>query len=308
MSRVVIATAGYEQEIQLWEAKKEKPIRSMKFDASQVNCLALSMDKLKLAAGGNQVVRLYETSTNNTKPIAEFKGHKSNVTSVGFRKDGRWLFSASEDGSIKIWDHRTANAQLQYQGKAAINCAVLHPNQAQIFAADQAGNVIVWDLIADKCIAQCRPVADDVSMRSVSISPNGSLLAACNTTGHCFLWKMDSPQTCTRLGEFTVKRLHETYILKCVISPDGKTLATASADRTVKIWSLPELTLDRVLGDHKKWVHDICFCADSTFLLSASSDGKARLWDLATGHKIKQYDGRHQKAIVAVALNDSDMD
>ena len=97
------------------------------------------------------------------------------------------------------------------------------------------------------------------------------------------------------------------YILKCLLSPDVRQLATTSADRTVKLWSLDGFGLDRTLTGHGRWVWDAVFSVDGAYLVTASSDGTARLWDLASGDAIRVYSGHH-KAVVACALNDSAID
>ena len=51
-------------------------------------------------------MRLYEVNGTNPSPLINFEGHTANVTTVGFQKNGKWLYSGSEDGSIKIWDLR----------------------------------------------------------------------------------------------------------------------------------------------------------------------------------------------------------
>lgn len=38
--------------------------------------------------------------------VTSYDGHTSNVTAVGFQKDGKWMYTGSEDGTIKIWDLR----------------------------------------------------------------------------------------------------------------------------------------------------------------------------------------------------------
>lgn len=117
-------------------------------------------------------------------------------------------------------------------------------------------------------------------------------------------------------------------------------LATCSADTTIKVWSLAALdsatdstsssnglssnitsmgwgppspspssqhinpTLEKTLYGHQRWVWDLAFSADSAYLVSASSDHSARLWDVASGQTVRQYAG-HSKPCVAVALNDS---
>ncbi len=59
-----------------------------------------------------------------------------------------------------------------------------------------------------------------------------------------------------------------------------------------------------VLAGHQKWVWDCVFSVDAAYLVTASSDCSARLWDLSTGDAIRMYSGHH-KAAVCCALNDS---
>lgn len=102
-------------------------------------------------------------------------------------------------------------------------------------------------------------------------------------------------------------KAHSGYILKCLISPDVRKLATTSSDKTVKVWSLDTFKCERVLTGHMKWVWDAVFSVDAAYLVTASSDQTARLWDVATGRDIRVYTG-HSKAVVCCALNDNAMD
>jgi G protein beta subunit-like protein len=47
-------------------------------------------------------MRLFEVNTNNNNPVTSFDGHKNNVTAAGFQKDGKWMFTGSEDGTVKV--------------------------------------------------------------------------------------------------------------------------------------------------------------------------------------------------------------
>ena len=83
-------------------------------------------------------------------------------------------------------------------------------------------------------------------------------------------------------------------------------LATTSADSTVKIWSTSRysFSLSKTLLGHQRWVWDAAFSADSAYLVTASSDHVARLWELSSGETVRSYNG-HNKAVVCCALNDS---
>jgi WD40 repeat protein len=171
---------------------------------------------------------------------------------------------------------------------------------------------------------------------SVSMSPDGQFVCAANHRGQVFIYKLikvDGPvppkntngdydvdsdddseenggvSQVTKLQFVTHFEAHTTYILKIQISPDCSQLATCSADSTVKLWDLNNISpgssvhLIRSLSAHKKWVWDCCFSSDSAYLVTCSSDMTAKLWDVARGDCIKEYKG-HQKAVVAIALND----
>jgi target of rapamycin complex subunit LST8 len=102
------------------------------------------------------------------KPILSFEGHSNNVTTVGFQKDFKWLFSSSEDGTVRIWDPRSKTATRSYECGSPVNSVVLSPNQAELISGDQNGVIKVWDLDADKFREEHAPLPE-VPVRSLSI-------------------------------------------------------------------------------------------------------------------------------------------
>mmetsp|Transcript_16996 Transcript_16996/g.43934 ORF Transcript_16996/g.43934 Transcript_16996/m.43934 type:complete len:337 (+) Transcript_16996:192-1202(+) len=301
---VFIVTAGYDHTIRFWEAPSGRCYRTLQYPDSQVNQLAISPDKRFIAAAGNPHVRLFDANSTNPNPVTSWEGHTSSVTAVGFQKDGKWIYTGSEDGTVKIWDMRAPGCQRDYESRSAVNTVVLHPNQGELISGDQGGNMRVWDLAANTCSCELVP-AGDVAIRSVTVAADASLVAAANNNGTCFVWRLGKAHDLTTHFEpHHMLAAHSRYVLKALLSPDVKWLATMSADHTTKLWDTQTFELARTLSGHQRWVWDGVFSADSAYLVTASSDQTARLWDLERGETIRHYTG-HAKAVVCVTLNDS---
>eukprot|EP00201_Polytomella_parva_P022602 CAMPEP_0175044812 /NCGR_PEP_ID=MMETSP0052_2-20121109/4037_1 /TAXON_ID=51329 ORGANISM="Polytomella parva, Strain SAG 63-3" /NCGR_SAMPLE_ID=MMETSP0052_2 /ASSEMBLY_ACC=CAM_ASM_000194 /LENGTH=315 /DNA_ID=CAMNT_0016308197 /DNA_START=125 /DNA_END=1072 /DNA_ORIENTATION=- len=306
MSSVVLATAGYDHTIRFWEATSGICYRTLQYADSQVNKLEISADKTQIAAAGNGQIRIFDVNSNDTQPVSTYD-HPGNVTAVGFQKDSKWMYSGGEDGTVRVWDLRAPDCQRMYESRAAVNSVMLHPNQGELLSGDQTGHIRVWDLTANACSCELVPEVG-TAVRSLTVALDGSLVVAANNNGICYVWRMlRGASHSTHFEPLHKLRAHPTYVLKCLISPDCQQLATASADRTVKLWSLDGFSLERTLVGHTRWVWDCVFSVDAAYLVTASSDATAKLWDLASGEAIRTYTGHH-KACVACALNDSAID
>lgn len=72
---------------------------------------------------------------------------------------------------------------------------------------------------------------------------------------------------------------HDLTVWRVAFSPNGKTIATASIDSTVKIW-LPNGKLVATLQGHNAEIRDLDFSPDSQTIITASLDKTAKLWNL----------------------------
>lgn len=94
---------------------------------------------------------------------------------------------------------------------------------------------------------------------------------------------------------------HKLGVNDVKFSPDGKTVATASDDASVRLWSSAGQPL-RVITGHAKRVTSVAFSPVTAEIASASGDMSIRLWDLATGIEIRAFLG-HEQAVSAIAFH-----
>jgi WD40 repeat protein len=90
--------------------------------------------------------------------------------------------------------------------------------------------------------------------------------------------------------------------LSVAFSPDSRSLASASEDKTVRVWQLATGKEIQLLQGHEGAVLSIAFSPDARSLASASKDKTIRLWQLATGNEICSFQG-HEGPVRRIAFS-----
>ena len=111
-----------------------------------------------------------------------------------------------------------------------------------------------------------------------------------------------SPNTFAQDFPYISLKGHTDSISRIVFSPDGKTLASASGDRTIRLWDVATGTRQHTLSGHESWIPSIAFSHNGLALASADSDGKIRLWDVTTGQYRVTLEG-HSSSVRSVAFS-----
>jgi WD40 repeat protein/tetratricopeptide (TPR) repeat protein len=316
-----IASSSVDKTVKLWR-RDGSLLATFKGHTNSVSCVAFSPDNKTIASASlDKTVKIWQ---RDGSLLATFKGHTNSVTSVAFSPDGQTIASASRDKTIKLWksDGTLLRTIEQF---APVNWLSFSRDGKIIAVASDDGSVKLWSsdgkLIANLWHSENRQPS---KIYTVSFSPDGETIASGGEDKTVKIWsiaalKHPATQNSTqaRDGELLATlRGHSKWVFGVSFSNDGQTLASGSADGTVKLWSLagvgdkrptdasnikPESRLLRTFEGHADRVTQVSFSPEGKTLASASFDKTVRLWRL-DDVPLKTLDG-HQNRVQSVTFS-----
>ncbi|WAR15327.1 COPB2-like protein [Mya arenaria] len=221
-----------------------------------------------------------------------------------------------------------------------VKCSDLHPEQPWVLVSIFAGKAQIWDYVRQQLIKSFEvcdlPVrtakfvarknwvltgSDDMHVRaynyntlervhqfeahsdyirSIAVHPTQPYFLTSSDDMLIKLWDWDKKWTCTQVFEG-----HSHYVMQIVINPkDNNTFASASLDRTVKVWQLGSPNPNFTLEGHEKGVNCVDYYTggDKPYLISGADDRLCKIWDYQNKTCVQTLEG-HAQNIAAVAFH-----
>jgi WD40 repeat protein len=257
-----------EEAVTVWNRRTGKKVRQFPGFS-----FAFSPDGRLIACGGRDrdeggwirgIIRLYDFATG--KMLRELSGHLTEVVSLAFSSDGKSLVSVG----------------LTLEGLSTGEPGEGETRFTRVWDVATGKENRTWDVATGK---ENRTVLKERESIIRTYSPDGRTLGSEKGSGGdaIMLWEA---ATGGRRAELTG---HTKGAWGIAFSPDGRTLASAGGDGTVRLWDLPSGKEVGRLEGHKGYVWAVAFSPDGRTLVSGGLDKTALLWDVSrvTGRRGK---------------------
>jgi WD40 repeat protein/serine/threonine protein kinase len=293
--------------VTIWDLKTGKKVHALAGHHQVVVGLTFSPDSQRLISctippGTSGPSEMFVWETNTGKMLEALHFPASGPNQVLFSPDARQVAWIHNERAIRIADSQTWKEIHTLQGHTDLVTGVAYipgvpAGGALLATSSRDGSVRIWDT---KKGSELRTLRSDIGLlMAIAISPDGRRLAASSFQGQISIWDPHSGQDPLTMSWDWLNPNVNVDRTRVGVSPDGKKVITGGPDRTARMWDTITGQCLLVLG-HDSTVTDVAFDPNGRFV--ATTDGKIRFWDLATG-KLTRTLGAEQESIYTFAFS-----
>ncbi|MGB3200961.1 MAG: WD40 repeat domain-containing protein, partial [Nodosilinea sp.] len=280
----LIATADWGSKVRIWTSQGEE-LDTLIEQEQPFSYVKFSLDGSILAIADHAgKVTLWSRHKKSLQPLGHGQnGHQKVVREVSFHPTKEQLATASDDGTVKIWDLNGRLLETLKEPQGEVDAVAYSPDGRFLVAGTRGTNptVVLWD-------SNGKPLQTvenfPSSILHLSFSRGGEWLvpgvwlAIALDDGTVEIRQLDSNES-KLLEPETVLTGHSAGVTAVQFSPNGTEIATASKDNTAKIWNRFGQEILSLEG-HEGRLNGLDFNATGTVLTTASDDNTVKLWDL----------------------------
>ncbi len=217
------------------------------------------------------------------------------VRALAFSPDNGVLVTAGNDHLLHTWSAENGAALAAITGHTGVVTAIAFSGTNTLISCAGEREAVVWDLEDRWKLEQTigtgegnSPLADRVN--AIRFSPDGKQLATGGGEptrgGEIKIWSLADGKLVRDLPG-----VHSDTVLGLDYSADGKYLASASADRFVRVTDLTTGKVVKAFEGHTHYVTGVSWKRDGRTLASSGADNAVKIWDFVKGDKKKNVEG-----------------
>ena len=242
-------------------------------------------------------------------------GHADAICALGYSRDGRFVVTASNDRTAKLWETRTGREVQTFKGHSSgVTSVSISADAKFIVTGSSDGSAKLWDTVTGREVkafgssdAYKGSMSFDSyldSVNGVSLSPDGKYVVT-GTNNGMKLWDV-------RTGRI-LRSLSGSMILSVSFSPDSRYVLTAGDQSTARLLDVSTGKEVRIFTSpynpkpgskpesDSGYIYAAIFSPDGKYVVT-SGYGAAVMWDVRTGREIRTFQG-HSDMIRSVVFS-----
>ncbi|KAJ3254213.1 Coatomer subunit beta' [Boothiomyces macroporosus] len=231
----------------------------------------------------------------------KFSNKSERVKEVDFHPTEPWLLTAEYNGNLNIWNYETNSLVKTFEVcDLPLRAAKFIARKSWVVTGSDDFHVKVYNYNTHEKITSFEAHFDFI--RSIAVHHTLPLLLTASDDLLIKLWDWEKGWKNIRTFEG-----HSHYVMQVVFNPkDSNTFASASMDRTVKVWNLGSPVANYTLEGHKKGVNCVDYYdgADKPYLVSGADDKLIKVWDYQNKTCVQTLEG-HTHNVIRVCYHPS---